>query len=362
MFNPTRFSCVRKRKGLSKVKMAFLIGVDLRTVSAYEAGTSTPRESVLERVVTETGFPPEFFYGDDLEEPKPDAVSFRSLTKMTARQRDMALSQGTIANHLCQFIEEKFELPKTDIPDLSHETDPEAASEIVRQYWGLGVRPINNVIHLLESKGVRVFSMAIEAREVDAFSMWKSEKPMVFLNTIKTSEHSRWDAAHELGHLAMHRHAAPHGRDAEREANLFASSFLMPKSSVIAQGERSPSFTDLIRLKKIWKVSLAALNRRLYDVGMTTEWHYKMTCRRISVYGRSREPNEIPRETSQILPKVFAALYEENVSRADVARDLAIPRVELEQLMFGLTFSSIDGGRKGGPQADRAKLSLVENN
>jgi len=30
---------------------------------------------------------------------------------------------------------------------------------------------------------------------------------MAFLNTYKTSEHSRYDAAHELGHLTLHRHA-----------------------------------------------------------------------------------------------------------------------------------------------------------
>src|SRR5882762_6578541 len=259
-FNPTRFTCVRKRKGLTKSQMAWLIGVELRTVSAYEAGTSVPRDDVFERIVSKTGFSADFFSGDDLEEPKADAASFRAMSKMTSRQRDMALSQGAIANHLCKYIEERFNLPKADIPDLSHEPTPEAAAETLRRHWGIGVLPINNMIHLLESKGVRVFSLAIEAREVDAFSNWKAETPMAFLNTYKTSEHSRYDAAHELGHLTLHRHATPHGREAEREADLFASSFLMPKASIIAQGVRSPSFADLVELKRIWKVSVAALN------------------------------------------------------------------------------------------------------
>jgi hypothetical protein len=39
----------------------------------------------------------------------------------------------------------------------------------VRQAWGLGELPIKNMVHLLESKGVRVYSLAIDAVEVDAF-------------------------------------------------------------------------------------------------------------------------------------------------------------------------------------------------
>lgn len=346
MFNPTRFACVRKRKGLSKSQMACLIDVDLKSVSAYESGKTVPREAVIQRLVDKTGFPREFFFRDDLEEINPDTVSFRSLKKMTARQRDMATSQGTIANDVCNYIERKFELPKADIPDLSHEPNPEAASESLRQYWGIGNLPISNLIHLLESKGVRVFSLSIDAHEVDACSTWKGDRPMIFLNTYKTAEHSRMDAAHELGHLVLHRHALSRKRDVETEAKVFGSSFLIPKSTVIAQGVRSPSFADLVELKKIWKVSVAALNYRFYTVGMTTEWRYRTTWAEIAKYGHDREPNEIPRENSQILAKVFAALHEEGMSRSEVARALAIPRSELEQLMFGLTFAALDGGVK----------------
>lgn len=363
MFNPTRFSCARKRKGLSKSQLAQLIGVDLRSVSAYEAGTSIPRDDVFERIVAKTGFPAEFFSGDDLEEPTPDAASFRALSKMAARQRDMALSQGALAIHLCKYLEERFEFPEVDMPDLSHDAStPAAAAEILRQYWGLGVMPVKNVIHLMESKGVRIFSIAIDAREVDAFSMWKSEMPMVFLNTYKTSEHSRYDAAHELAHLALHRHALPHGREAEQQADIFASAFLMPKGSLIAHAKRNPTFAELVELKTIWKVSVAALNYRLHSIGMTTDWHYRTLCIEIAKRDRTKEPNEIPRETSQILPKIFVALHEDAVSRSDVAHALSIPRSELEQLMFGLTFTSIDGGRKRTTQRNRFDLKLVEKN
>lgn len=230
---------------------------------------------------------------------------------------------------------------------------PEAASETLRQHWGIGVLPVRNMIHLLEKKGVRIFSLAIDAREVDAFSMWKNETPFVFLNTFKSSERSRYDAAHELGHLLLHRHAVPHGREAEREADIFASAFLMPRASVVAHSPKFPTFSDLVNLKGIWKTSAAALNYRLHEVGMTSDWQYRTLCIEIGKYGPTREPNEAPRETSQVLPKVFAALYDENVSRSDVAKLLSIPRSELEQLMFGLTLATLDGGRTETPNSRR---------
>jgi Zn-dependent peptidase ImmA (M78 family) len=159
----------------------------------------------------------------------------------------------------------------------------------------------------------------------------------------------------------LHRHGPPQGRDAEREADAFASAFLMPRASVIAHAVRNPSLPALIKLKAIWTVSVAALNRRLFGLGMTSDWQYRTLCIEIAKRGfRKREPREAPRETSHILPSVFGALREEGISRAEVARTLTIPRAELEQLMFGLTMTSIDGGRKNAVAQAMTKLELVK--
>ena len=83
--------------------------------------------------------------------------------------------------------------------------DPETAAEVVRAEWNLGEQPIPNLVPLLEVHRVRVFSLTQECREVDAFSLWLRQ-PFVFLNTQKSAEHSRFDAALELSHLVMHGH------------------------------------------------------------------------------------------------------------------------------------------------------------
>lgn len=341
-FNPARLTLARRRRGLTKTKLAKMLGVEVRSITGYESGEYKPDIDRLDQLSEKLHFPVQFFFGDDLEEISPDIVSFRSMSKMTASQRDSALGAGALALLLEQWIATQFELPRAGLPDLSQEASPEAAADTLRRIWGLGELPIKNMIHTLEAKGIRVFSLSIDTAQVDAFSMWHSETPFVFLNTKKSSEHSRFDAAHELGHLVLHRHAGARGQEAEREANAFASAFLMPRASVLANAPRMATVDQLIRFKVYWTVSVAALAYRLHDVGLVSDWHYRTLCIEIAKRGyRKLEPNEAPRETSQVLAKVFAALREEGVTKCDIAIALNVNTEELDQLVFGLALTSL---------------------
>jgi transcriptional regulator with XRE-family HTH domain len=88
VFNPTRLTWARRRRGLTKTRLAASIGVELRSISAYETGEFNPEPDRLTVIARTLRFPQDFFFGDDIEEPAIDTASFRSLSKMTARQRD----------------------------------------------------------------------------------------------------------------------------------------------------------------------------------------------------------------------------------------------------------------------------------
>jgi Zn-dependent peptidase ImmA (M78 family)/transcriptional regulator with XRE-family HTH domain len=343
-FNPSRLALARKRKGLTKIALAALIEVDRKSVQSYETGQHSPSLETMRKIESALGFPREFFLGDDLDEPTLDSGSFRSMSKMTAPQRDMALSQAAIGLHFSAWLEKYFDLPSDEIPNLGREHSPEAAAESVRREWSLGSMSIRNMVHLLEAKGVRVFSLAVDAREVDAFSMWKGKTPFAFLNTNKTPEHSRFDAAHELGHLALHRHGPPQGIEAEKQANAFASAFLMPRGSVLANVPKFISYTELVKIKTIWGTSVGALAHRMHAMGLMSDWQYRGICIEIAKRGRDIEPNSVPRESSQILPKVLGSLQADGINRSKIAAELAIPRSEIEYLLSGLTWSRVEGG------------------
>lgn len=345
MFNPARLEFARTRRGWTKMRLAKELGVQVRSIQGYESGEYAPEDERLERIGELLRFPVQFFSGDDLPIIAEHTASFRSMSKMSAALKNSALGTGAVAFLLNDWIEARFKLPTADLPDLS-DLSPEDAAASLRRMWGLGEAPIGNMIHLLESKGVRVYSLAIEAREVDAFSVWHNGCPFVFLNTFKSAEHSRFDAAHELGHLVRDRHSMLHGQahspEMEREAQAFASAFLMPRTSVVAYKPSYPSMAQLIELKRIWGVSLAALAYRMNQLSLLTEWTYRNMCIQIAKHGyRTKEPNPMRSETSQMLAKVFDTLRTEGIYKSDIARELALFQDDLDNLTFGLTLSAV---------------------
>jgi hypothetical protein len=167
------------------------------------------------------------------------------MSAMPAKERDSALAAGSFAFLLSDWVDNYFVLPLSYLIDGKEGVEPEAVARALRTYWGLGEKPIKSMVHLLEAKGVSVFSLVENTKTIDAFSLWRRNIPFVFLNTIKTPERSRFDAAHELGHLVLHKHGGPEGgRVVEDQANQFASAFLMPEAEVRARMPASYNCAD----------------------------------------------------------------------------------------------------------------------
>jgi Zn-dependent peptidase ImmA (M78 family)/transcriptional regulator with XRE-family HTH domain len=348
---PSRIALARRRRGLTKTRLADEIGVSVRSVAAFESGERRPSAETLRKIAEVLSFPKPFFEAADLEEVSVEAASFRALSKMTASQRNSAFAAGALAFALHDWIDGRFRLPVTDIPRISATTNPETAAAIVRSEWGLGSRPIKKILPLLESKGIRVYSLAEDCAEVDAFSMWRRGNGFIFLNHNKSAEHSRFDAAHELAHLVLHGgDDVPHGKAAEDQANSFAGAFLMPRDQVLAKLPRRATLEHLLRLKKSFRVSVSALAYRGHELGVFTDWHYRRLCVEISERGwRRSEPQPIQRERSQVLDKVFQTLRREGIGKAQVAESLGLHVQDVDKLVFGLALIPLDGSPTARP-------------
>lgn len=349
-FNPTRLGLARRRRGKTKTTLAADVGHSVRVFNAYENGEYEPSPLTIEKLADVLDFPASFFFGPDLDEPPLGGSSFRALSRLTARVRDQALAAGTIALALSDWIEAQFALPEPDIPTIQG-IDPETAAIAVRSEWGLGERPIKNMIHLLEARGARVFSLAEDCREMDAFSFWRDDIPYVFLNTMKSAERRRMDTAHELGHLILHSKGGPRGRAAEHEATVFASALLMPQGSVIAESPRGGRLSQLIKAKRRWNVSVASLAVRMHGLRLLTDWQYRSIFMQID---RTTEPNGSRAETSHVLGKVFRELRGEGVTFGRVANELNVYQEELGKLIFGLVITPLTGGGNSSAQSTRA--------
>ena len=337
--NPSRLVLARKRAEISKKSMADKIGVAPHTISRWENGTSYPSDENWLLIEKELGFSKNFYFNDDVE--VPTEASFRSLTSMSATKRDAALSAGAVGYLLCDWVEGKFNLPESKVPDLS-ECTPQKAAITLRNIWGLGEVPIGNIIHLFESKGIRVLSLVQNAMEVDAYSIWRENTPYVFLNTFKSAERSRFDAAHELGHLVLHQWRKPSGRSAEIEANTFASSFLMPEADFKAELPYVHSFSQLLISKKRWRVSLVACAYRAHKLGLISDWKYRDFSIEFAKRGWNKsEPEPIERETSLLWKRVLDLMWTERMTISDIANDLSVPEKDISDLIFGVSVSGV---------------------
>jgi Zn-dependent peptidase ImmA (M78 family)/DNA-binding XRE family transcriptional regulator len=340
MFSAARLKVARHRKKLSGKQLAAAAGLTDVTVSKAENGHQ-PDDTTISKLVVALGYPREFFFMDEPEVLETRAVSFRSLKKMKAAERDASLAAGSHGIALYQWIDRRFKLPSLNLIDLSKEHGrPEVAARLLRQHWGIGDRPVGNILKLFESKGIRILSLSENTQNVDAYSFWHDDHPYIFLNQKKTAERSNFDAAHELGHLVLHFHAqaesAPED-DAEREANRFASAFLMPEADVKGSITYVYSSSQVIRAKVRWKVSAMALANRLHQVGMLTEWNYRSIIIELGNLGyRSGEPLGVVREVSTVLAKVLSALWTKGITKREIAKELNLPWEEIESLLFGL--------------------------
>lgn len=337
MFNASRLAIARKRRQLTKKDLAEKADITALTLTRIENGETTePEAETVAALARALAYPAEFFTLDDCEELETEAVSFRSLSSLTARQRDSALAAGSIAFLLDDWVNARFELPTPDLIDLRDE-DPAAAAEALRAHWGLGSKPVATMVKLLEAKGVRVFALSEQHKNVDAYSCWKDDVPYIFLNTFKSAERSRFDAAHELGHLVLHIHGASGGRDVEREADQFASHFLIPRGDLLSNLSSAESLSALVAGKKRWGVSVAALARTAFDAGLITDWHYRELCKQMSFRGfRTEEPEPMVREQSVLWKKILEELWRDGITRENIAKDLKIPEEEIHSLMGDL--------------------------
>ncbi|WP_280384228.1 XRE family transcriptional regulator [Nocardia wallacei] len=358
-FVPPRLTFARRRQGMTRTQLARELSLTERTIRRWEAGEEEPGPDRKIQLAEALRVLPEYFGLDELDTVPTGAVSFRALTKLSARERDRAISAGEQGISIFRWIEKRFSLPENSVPTLVG-WDPELAADTVRTRWQLGTGPIRNLLPVLELHGIRILSMAPDFRDVDAFSFYHCGTPYMFLDTSKTAERLRFDAAHELGHLCLHgEYGIPHGKEAEAEANRFASAFLMPQDSIYAARLRGATVDQIIRAKSRWKVAAMALTHRLHALELLTDWTYRSACVELSKRGfRTSEPGStLVHERSQVIGKVVGALRTEGMSIRKIAYEFGLPVEALTVYMFGLTMTPHKGA--GQPAASSTRPNLV---
>jgi Zn-dependent peptidase ImmA (M78 family)/transcriptional regulator with XRE-family HTH domain len=346
-FDPTRLALARQLRGLRKVELADLVELTPAAITQFERGSTQPRRDVLVRLAFALRVPLTFFrprshrFGVTEQE-----FHFRRLRSSKKRDRQRVLARVAILVELVDAIGHHITLPPVDLPDgfalagehLNWRSTVEEAAGELRRRWGLGAGPISDMVRLLEAHGCIVTRLRVETEEIDAFSGWWGQRPFVVLSSDKEdAARSRFDAAHELGHLILHPDPDPTNRLYEVQAHAFASAFLLPQ----AVAKELPPVVDwgrFIELKERWRVSLQALLRRAEDVGRLSPSQYRRAMTQLSAKGwRVREPGDsgVPEEPVLLRTAISQIESEKGLSVRELATQLGLGIEDTYELFAG---------------------------
>ncbi len=329
--DPDRVRIARMRRGLTKVELAQRLAVGPRMITRYE--TEGAPAAVAAALAAAVDFPQDYFERGGSPTFCASDVSFRAQRRATARHREAAVAAGVAGVEIDRWISARFVLPELDVPMFDGQ-DAKTAAQSLRAMWGLGTKPLPNLVQLCESRGIRVYTLPPFADAVDAYSIWRDDVPYIFLARRKTPEHIRFDLAHELGHLILHSAEPAETVAHEREADAFASEFLMPEASLVEYVRYNANVTELLDARDSFKVSAMALTYAVHKCGRMSDWAYRQACITLSQRGfRSSEPGGMSNyEMSRVFPQVFST---PTVNAAIIAHELAIPVSDVHALTFG---------------------------
>lgn len=346
-FTASRLVLARERRGLTRKELAARVRVTPDAITKYEQESCAPSPETLHRCSFALGFPIDWFTAPEVSLLDPQSLSFRARRSMSAGLRGKATRAGDLAvSVVLPELRRRFNLPTVALPDLSQHT-PEEAAVLLRHEWKLGQGPISNMVHLLETKGVGVFWLNEDDPSLDAWSLWHDQWPIVMFNSRGLAGcRARFDAAHELGHLVLHRgETVFEGLEVENQANRFAAAFLLPEEQFRAESPRYPILQSFFPLKTRWGVSLAAMVMRCKQLGVFSDWNARRAFQDIASRGwKTQEPEEIAiaRETSRLQTMIGDRLRAKKVSEVQLARDLHIVKADLLELMPFLSATTIE--------------------
>jgi Zn-dependent peptidase ImmA (M78 family)/DNA-binding XRE family transcriptional regulator len=311
-FDPSRLALARRRAALPRTRLGALVGVTPSAITQFEKGQSRPTLPVLQQLAENLDVSVEFFRaGRALPSLPASGAHFRSLRSTTALQREQALAFGELTLAVFAALEDHVRLPAVSLPDFAVPDDlgPDDIARLARrarEQLGVARGPVPHVVRLLEAHGVVVVRLDDVSQKVDAFSHQQGHRPLVMLNPAKDDKaRSRFDAAHELGHLLLHHDAEPGSRLVERQAHQFAAEFLAPAAEIVDDLPHRLDWPSLHQLKRRWGISLKALLVRAHALGRMTEGTCRRGMQQLAAAGLPERGPLGPPEAPVLLPRAL---------------------------------------------------------
>lgn len=358
-FSGEKLTEARLARGLYKNALAERVGVTAMQITRYEFNQDRPTPDKLSAIAKALEFPYEFFTRRVWPEPL-GPIFWRSQVAETKTARDMTEQRMRWLCELFWTLEEELEFPRADIPELDVPEDfrqitpsmIEGYAEQIRREWRLKDLPIRDVVLSVENAGIPVVMLDIVSEKQDGFFFRSAllNRGFIGVNVHDvTAARARFDVAHELGHLVLHKFVnSAQERDPnlhkllERQAHRFAGAFLFPKDRFFEE-VAVPTLDYFHALKKRWGMSIAAMISRSFELGMIdkdAKSRLYISMSRRKWRGQNREPfdSSMVLERPRMIRRGVEALMDSGEYSADFLEYLlSLPTKEINQLagIFG---------------------------
>lgn len=282
-----RIRLARKMAGMSLQELSDSLEnkVTKQSLNKYEQGLMKPTIEVLIALSKVLGVKPDYFLKQELVEL--GKISFRKKARLSKRDEDSVVEKTR--DYAERFLElesilglvQKFENPLRNLK-IKDKSDVEKAAYRLRKSWGLGTSPIQNLVEMLELRGIKVL-LIDDVEDIDGFATFSTKGiPIVVVNIRdKPIERIRFTTIHELAHILLNfeEDLRSDEKTIEKLCHYFSSCFLIPRNMLLNMiGGLNRAYIDikeLISIKEYYGISIRAILHRLMELGVITQTYYR---------------------------------------------------------------------------------------
>lgn len=314
----------RLLRGLSQKQLAEKMEVSKQAISGYETNKIKLSISSLKLLPEVLELPLSFFYKKPEDINEDGVVFFRTKDIPKKTKSQLREEINIMDKEIVRYFERYVHFPEINLPNLdnvlgevTYNYDRDVIIKVckmIRELWGLGNEPIDNLTYILQINGFIINKQQISQDKTDGFSQRINDKSYIFVSSNKESAvRTRFDLAHELGHLVLHNRIdeEEYGeKSIERDADFFASELLYPSEVFLDEiQEYSLNFDRFIELKEKWRISIQAIVRKCKDLDIISDDKYIYFQKRIS-FNKWRRKEPLDERITVEEPRLFRDVIE----------------------------------------------------